>query len=366
MRLVWMGKKLRVQRGKGTEGKGNLKVEIKDKSVLLTRGGNFIAQFFESKDGFSVKLQPLKSFGKADLRIFLHPKGFLFIESKTFVEEGDGFYFLGEGPVSLVFSKDPKAMRWILDRECQIGLFGKVLDGRKMGYEKILRIAEEYDAVIVPSRRNENREFFESELYKMKVKPISPSRVFFPKNPVDALLNIGSKIPVLKVEKLKYEFFKNCEEFGYPVLPLFFRYENTFGIVDEFIVGDLLIAPDVHDLGERWVYLPKGRWLDIEKGEILKEGWNEVEGSDLFLKSGGAALIDGEDHLELIAFQIGRIKKRLLLGDCEKTVEIFGKKIRFFESNGCGRREWLIRIFTPWKIREISIALGDEEKVIEL
>ncbi len=366
MRLIWMGKKLRIQKGRGNEGRGNLKLEIKDRSVLLTRGGNFVAQFFENEEGFSAKLQPLKSFGKANLRIFLHLKGFLFIESKIFIEEGDGFYFLGKGPVNLVFSKDPKALRQILDEECPVEMFGEVLDGRKMSYEKILEIAEDYDAVIVPSRKNENREFFESELERMKVKPISPSRVFFPKDPIDALLRIGRKMPVLNMQKLKYELFRSCKDFGYPILPLFLRYENTFGIVDEFIVGDSIIAPDIYGLRERWVYLPEGIWLDIDKGEILKGGWNKVKGSGLFLKNGGAALIDGEDHLELIVFQIGRIKKKLLLGDCEKTFEIFGKKIRFFESGGCGRREWLIRIFTPWKIREISIALDDEEKVVEL
>jgi len=91
-------------------------------------------------------------------------------------------------------------------------------------------------------------------------------------------------------DELKYQLMpyvyaqaKDCSEKGLPMVrALFVEYPADAGawlIEDEYLFGsDMLVAPFFQDsLFEREVYLPGGKWIDYQTGEIYDKGWHHMK-----------------------------------------------------------------------------------------
>lgn len=94
-----------------------------------------------------------------------------------------------------------------------------------------------------------------------------------------------------------YSLFRQSHEQGFPILrPLFFDHEsdkNTYGISDQFMIGEHILAAPVYLPGQnqRSVYLPEGVWYNYWTNEIVEGGRCTIEMSPLdtmpiFIKAG--------------------------------------------------------------------------------
>lgn len=81
-----------------------------------------------------------------------------------------------------------------------------------------------------------------------------------------------------------YAQAKHCSENGLPMVrALFVEYPDDPGawtIEDEYLFGsDMLVAPFFQDgVYERDVYLPKGKWINYQSGEVYNGGWSRIKG----------------------------------------------------------------------------------------
>ncbi|HEY4964376.1 MAG TPA: alpha-xylosidase [Candidatus Saccharimonadales bacterium] len=96
-----------------------------------------------------------------------------------------------------------------------------------------------------------------------------------------------------------YAQAKQCSENGLPMVrALFVEYPDDPGawqIEDEYLFGsDILVAPFFQDsVYERDVYLPKGKWINYQSGEVYNSGWNHIKGGKIaavILVRDGAAI----------------------------------------------------------------------------
>lgn len=92
---------------------------------------------------------------------------------------------------------------------------------------------------------------------------------------------------------------KDCSERGLPMVrTLFVEYPDdpgTWLVEDEYLFGsDILIAPFFQgNVYERDVYLPKGKWINYQSGEVYNSGWNHIKGGKIavvILVRDGAAI----------------------------------------------------------------------------
>ncbi len=104
-----------------------------------------------------------------------------------------------------------------------------------------------------------------------------------------------------------YDQAKKASETGIPMMRhLIFDYpedENVYNIEDSFMLGDLLIAPILHEgQTERGVYLPAGEWVNIWTGEVLEGNRKYLivcggERIPVFIRSGGCIALNlGDDR----------------------------------------------------------------------
>jgi len=96
-----------------------------------------------------------------------------------------------------------------------------------------------------------------------------------------------------------YAQAKQCTEKGLPMVrALFVEYPDDPGawqIEDEYLFGsDILVAPFFKDsVYERDVYLPGGKWINFQSGEVYNKGWNHIKGGKIacaILVRDGAAI----------------------------------------------------------------------------
>ncbi len=78
-----------------------------------------------------------------------------------------------------------------------------------------------------------------------------------------------------------YAQAKNCTEKGLPMVrALCVEYpedQATWNIDDQYLFGsDILVAPMMTDGAARDVYLPGGKWIDYQSGNIYNKGWNKI------------------------------------------------------------------------------------------
>ncbi len=79
-----------------------------------------------------------------------------------------------------------------------------------------------------------------------------------------------------------YAQAKDCTERGLPMLrALFVEYPKDPGawlVEDEYLFGsDMLVAPLFEaNATERNVYLPSGKWIDYQSGEVYESGWRKI------------------------------------------------------------------------------------------
>jgi alpha-D-xyloside xylohydrolase len=84
-----------------------------------------------------------------------------------------------------------------------------------------------------------------------------------------------------------YAQAKFCSEKGLPMLrALFIEYPGDAGawnIEDEYLFGaDILVAPFLQDSTyEREVYLPGGKWINYQSGEVYEKGWHHLKGGNV-------------------------------------------------------------------------------------
>lgn len=79
-----------------------------------------------------------------------------------------------------------------------------------------------------------------------------------------------------------YAQAKLCTEKGLPMVrALFVEYPDDPGawlVEDQYLFGsDILVAPMMEAGTERNVYLPKGNWIDYQRGKTYQQGWNVIE-----------------------------------------------------------------------------------------
>ena len=79
-----------------------------------------------------------------------------------------------------------------------------------------------------------------------------------------------------------YAQAKQCTEKGLPMVrALFVEYPDDPGawlVEDEYLFGsDILVAPLMENGTERNVYLPKGKWIDYQTGQVYSGGWNLIK-----------------------------------------------------------------------------------------
>jgi alpha-D-xyloside xylohydrolase len=88
----------------------------------------------------------------------------------------------------------------------------------------------------------------------------------------------------LKYKLMPYVYAqaKQCTEKGLPMVrALFVEYPDDPGawqIENEYLFGsDILVAPMFENTTERDVYLPKGKWIDLQSGNVYAAGWNKIK-----------------------------------------------------------------------------------------
>lgn len=92
-----------------------------------------------------------------------------------------------------------------------------------------------------------------------------------------------------KADNMRYELMpyiyaqsKHAAENGLPMLrALFVEFPNDPGawlIDDQYLFGsDMLVAPLFENVTERNVYLPDGKWMDYQTGEVYEKGWHSIK-----------------------------------------------------------------------------------------
>lgn len=120
----------------------------------------------------------------------------------------------------------------------------------------------------------------------------------------DSILELSSGFANMRMNFLPYiyQVAQDCAKNSKPMFKHLY-YENpddanTINIEDEFMLGDLLIAPIVHE-GEtkREIYLPKGRWENIFTGSVfdgkisIYEECN-IDEISVFIKEGTAMMLN--------------------------------------------------------------------------
>lgn len=79
-----------------------------------------------------------------------------------------------------------------------------------------------------------------------------------------------------------YAQAKDCSERGLPMVrALFVEFPQDKGawyVEDEYMYGSqMLVAPLVESSSEREVYLPKGKWIDYQSGEVYEGGYQTIK-----------------------------------------------------------------------------------------
>jgi len=108
-----------------------------------------------------------------------------------------------------------------------------------------------------------------------------------------------------KTDEMRYKLMpyiyaqaKDCTERGLPMVrALFVEYPNDPGawlVDDQYMFGsDMLVAPLFESVTERNVYLPTGKWIDYQSGEVYSSGWHKLKAGDVravILVRDGAAI----------------------------------------------------------------------------
>ncbi len=84
-----------------------------------------------------------------------------------------------------------------------------------------------------------------------------------------------------------YAQAKDCSEKGLPMVrALFVEFPQDAGawlVEDEYMFGaDILVAPFFQDsIFERDVYLPGGKWINYQNGEVYEKGWHHLKGGKI-------------------------------------------------------------------------------------
>ena len=375
MRLSWRKTILRISKGEGVSGKETLEnSEIKGgRRFFLNNSPLF--DILEIENGFIIRVFNMDFFGNQALNgsialFYSRDKTIGIYSPHAKIERIDKEkYFFNARCIKISHDKSPNSVvKKLLERRCDPRILGKVLDGRNMTDSEILRESEGYEAVVANRRKIANWDFLEQELSEKNILLVKDSDVIFTDDTLRSLLSIGKKIPIGKFHDitLRWNTYRNCESIGYPLKPLFFEFKDdgVDAIVDEYLLGDLLIAPDLRDFGKRWIFLPNSNWIDLDTLSNYSGGWIFLEGKHTFLKEGGYAQIEHDDHIEIVANK--RAFGDIFQFGCKKEFEISDDRLILRESRGCKKKEIVFKIFRDSKLVELSVSAGDKEKEVRV
>ena len=78
-----------------------------------------------------------------------------------------------------------------------------------------------------------------------------------------------------------YAQAKDCSERGLPMRALLVEFPHDAGawlVEDEYMFGSqILVAPLMESGNSRTVYLPQGKWIDYQSGEVYDGGYQTLE-----------------------------------------------------------------------------------------
>ena len=101
-------------------------------------------------------------------------------------------------------------------------------------------------------------------------------------------LNTFRKTDEMRYKLMPYIYAqaKDCTERGLPMVrALFVEYPNDPGawlVDDQYMFGsDMLVAPLFENVTERNVYLPTGKWIDYQSGEVYSSGWHKLKSGEV-------------------------------------------------------------------------------------
>jgi alpha-D-xyloside xylohydrolase len=104
----------------------------------------------------------------------------------------------------------------------------------------------------------------------------------------DKVMSQFRKIDEMKYKLMPYVYAqaKDCSERGLPMLrALLVEYPEDPGswLVDnEYLFGaDMLVAPLFENTASRNVYLPPGKWIDYQSGQVYTAGWSRIKAGDI-------------------------------------------------------------------------------------
>ncbi len=104
----------------------------------------------------------------------------------------------------------------------------------------------------------------------------------------ESFMNDFRKAANMRYQLMPYIYAqaKHCTETGLPMVrALFVEYPDDPGswlIDDQYLFGsDILVAPLIESSNRRDVYLPNGKWIDYQTGNVYSKGWNNIEAGEI-------------------------------------------------------------------------------------
>lgn len=128
-----------------------------------------------------------------------------------------------------------------------------------------------------------------------------------------------------------YDLFYQGEKSGLPIIrPLVLNYQDdqeTYNLNDEFMVGDSILVSPVLESGKtkKLVYLPSGKWYQINTANIYKEGYHiasaHLDTCPTFIKAG--SIIPTYQNVSHLSERVNDLKIDIYPGKSEKYSHLY-------------------------------------------
>ena len=188
-----------------------------------------------------------------------------------------------------------------------------------------------------------------------------------------------------------------------PVRPMYHKYSrqaNAFSVKNEFLFGDLIVAPitsprdNESGLGKTEVWLPEGTYIDLFSGRVYSGdrkfyAYRDINTMPVFAKAGtvvplavhsGKNGVENPDALEICVFggadgaftmieDNGKVGKALVTANTEFTFTYGKESVLKFTPKACESvpvaREYKLRFVAFTKPEKIAVSVNGETKDVE-